>query len=99
MGVEEGAGEGPRVQTATHPSAQTVTPLGDEVALGPIVRDGPRGGVSGHRISRNGFAVLTAASTAIASDPVRSAGRWTDRFGTHRASRFAAATTAGWAAE
>ena len=43
MGVEEGAGEGPRVQTATHPSAQTVTPLGDEVALGPIVRDGPRG--------------------------------------------------------
>ena len=100
IGIERHADADPRLEIATQPSAHAVTPFRQAGATGPMVREGDESGGSAHRMLRNGFAVRTAASTAIVTERVRmsrSPGRETVRAGTHRASRFAAAATAGTA--
>ena len=98
IGFERYAQADPRLEIATHPSAHAVTPFGHAGGTGPMVREGDEAGGSAHRMLRNGFAVRTAASTAVVTEPIRmseTAGKETVRAGAHRASRFAAAATAG----
>ena len=92
--------EGPLVETAAQPSAQAVTSSLD-AGPGPMARDGRPARAGPHRMQRKGLAVPAASLMAVASGPSSvpvSFGRYTDNAGTHRASRFAAATAAGPAA-
>ena len=100
VGPEWHGKEVPVVEIATQSSAQAVTSLLD-AGPGPMTKDGRPSRGRPHRTLRNGLAVRTASAIASSRDldsVSEPRGSHTDRAGTHRPSRFAAATIAGPAA-